>query len=184
MQIIQILRQEHSLIRLVLTTMDRLRPQRGKSIPDAGRQLESLLEFLWIYVDHCHCGKEENVLFLAMEKAGSSRQTGPIGIGLAQHQMIRKTLQFLQEVALQWQPDEPQSNLSLAAAMDDYMLQLRAHLDREERVLFPLAEDQLGEHQDARLLQAFHSLEQNLLSPRRRANLLEKLQRLNPEIHF
>jgi len=184
MQITEILRQEHSLIRLVLTTMERLRPQRGKFSPEAGRQLESLLEFFWIYVDHCHCGKEENVLFLAMEKAGISRQAGPIGIGLAQHQMNRKILQFLQEVVLNWKPDEPQSNLSLGAAMDDYILQLRAHLDREERVLFPLAEDQLGEPQDARLLQACHSLEQNLLSPRRRANLLEKLQRLNPEIHF
>ncbi len=39
--------------------MDRLRPQPDKFSPEASRRLACLLEFCWLYVDHCPCGKEK-----------------------------------------------------------------------------------------------------------------------------
>lgn len=53
-------------------------------------ELEGIMEFLMVFVDKCHHGKEEDFLFPALEAAGVARDGGPIGVMLHEHERGRR----------------------------------------------------------------------------------------------
>jgi len=57
--------------------------------------LDQILEFLKVFVDKCHHGKEEKVLFPAMEEAGIPRQGGPISVMFYEHERGRSYVRGL-----------------------------------------------------------------------------------------
>jgi hemerythrin-like domain-containing protein len=57
-------------------------------LPDKGHG-EEILDFLVVFVDKCHHGKEEGLLFPALEAVGVSRNGGPIGVLLEEHRKGR-----------------------------------------------------------------------------------------------
>ncbi|MGQ9493468.1 MAG: hemerythrin domain-containing protein [Anaerolineae bacterium] len=79
------LMEEHRAIETVLNILENVcqRLETGKAV-DA-EHLEHILEFIRIFADRCHHGKEEDLLFPAMEKAGIPREGGPIGVMLIEH---------------------------------------------------------------------------------------------------
>ena len=48
------------------------------------------MEFIATFADHNHHGKEEDILFPAMEKAGFPRDGGPVGVMLMEHTQGRE----------------------------------------------------------------------------------------------
>jgi len=62
--------------------------EKSSKIPNI-EHVEQLFEFFSVFVDTCHHGKEEELLFPAMETVGISRESGPIGAMLGEHQQGR-----------------------------------------------------------------------------------------------
>lgn len=79
----QDLRNEHEAILFVLKIMDRM-IETNAAVNNAGYCRE-LVYFLRIFADQCHHGKEENILFKALENSGVPNEGGPIGVMLAEH---------------------------------------------------------------------------------------------------
>ena len=79
------LKIEHQAIKRMLKVMAGAcgRLDRGAAV-DAGH-LESIVDFIQIFADQCHHGKEEDLLFPAMDEAGFSGEQGPIAVMLAEH---------------------------------------------------------------------------------------------------
>lgn len=79
MKPIEELRAEHEGILTVLRIMGKIceRVSSGKPVP--WEHMEGIVEFLRVFADQCHHGKEEDVLFPALERAGIAREGGPIG---------------------------------------------------------------------------------------------------------
>jgi len=92
------LRKEHSAIEVMLGILEEIsaRLESGAKVdPD---HLERILEFIRIFADKCHHGKEEDFLFPAMEKAGIPREGGgPIGCMLSEHDMGRERVKGMTE---------------------------------------------------------------------------------------
>jgi len=59
--------------------------------------LEQLMDFFRGFVDRCHHGKEEDVLFPELEKRGVLRDGGPIGVMLSEHAMGRRHIREIAE---------------------------------------------------------------------------------------
>ena len=57
------------------------------------KHVDHLLEFFTVFVDKCHHGKEEELLFPALEQIGVERDKGPIGVMLKEHQQGREYVQ-------------------------------------------------------------------------------------------
>jgi hemerythrin-like domain-containing protein len=79
------LKEEHNGIKVMLLVLENIsgRLETGKSV-DAGH-LDMIADFVQIYVDKCHHGKEELMLFPALEQAGVAKESGIIGELLAEH---------------------------------------------------------------------------------------------------
>ena len=54
--------------------------------------LSNTIEFLRLYADRCHHGKEEALLFRELEKKGMPRAGGPVGMMLMEYQAGRSLI--------------------------------------------------------------------------------------------
>ncbi len=137
---IEDLREEHDAVRLTLRILDKIVFETSKAgrVPRPG-DIDQLLEFFSVFVDTCHHGKEEELLFPAMEAVGVSRDGGPIGVMLKEHEKGRGHVKAMR-AALNRSHDET------TGAVDDLIRHARAyielleqHIQKENRVLFPMA---------------------------------------------
>ena len=85
MKPIEDLKAEHEGILLMLDVLERMseRIAAGKSVPTD--HLKQVLDFLQVFADQCHHGKEERLLFSAMEAAGVPKEGGPLAVMLSEH---------------------------------------------------------------------------------------------------
>ena len=83
------LKEEHQGILLMLRILEKVAAKLGAKGKLDLKHLERIVEFFRVFVDKCHHGKEEDLLFPEMEKAGVPKEQGPIGVMLAEHQQGR-----------------------------------------------------------------------------------------------
>lgn len=162
------LREEHQVILRALALLERL----GRAL-DAGQAVDRghlawLRGFFETFADRCHHGKEEQHLFPALERHGIPRAGGPLAVMLQEHEEGRALLRAMA------QGDDRR----VAGAIRAYAALLRAHIDKENGVLFPLAEQVLPEGEQKRLVEAFEAVEQTVAGGRLHERLLAELARL------
>jgi len=131
-----VLRDEHVLILRALDLLEaagaRLERRQG---PDES-WWQRLIAWLRGFADRNHHAKEEGVLFPALERAGvPGGEGGPIGVMLEEHGQGRALVAALAS---------PDAAIRAASARA-YADLLRAHIDKENGVLFPLADGLLDE---------------------------------------
>ena len=141
----QILRDEHRLILLALVSVETAaaRLGGGGTVPD--ELWASMLGWLRAFADRNHHAKEENALFPALIRAGVPAQGGPIDVMLDEHAEGRTLLHTMETGA----PEQR------AAAARRYVGLLRDHIDKENGLLFPLADEVLAEREQAELRREF-----------------------------
>ena len=154
--------REHEHILALLNVLERL----GELVTSEGASaplhaIERALEFLRVYADGCHHGKEEQCLFPAMHAAGMPREAGPIAVMLAEHEEGREQISEMAAALEGLRAKQPSSGPAFGAAAARYVALLRHHILKENQVLFPMAEDLLGEVAKAELLQRFAAVERD-----------------------
>lgn len=171
-QIISDLTHEHDAILSALRTLERMaeRSQRNELAPG---DLAEFLGFLREFVDQCHHGKEEGLLFPAMAKAGLAEHGGFIDELLAEHAQGRALVQAMAQAGT------PTINAAeLTAAATAYAEHLRAHIAKENDVLFPMAERLLDDPILAALQQGFAEHEEQVIGGGRHEQLHALLHQL------
>jgi len=144
-----VLREEH---RVILRALDALETAGGRLA--AGRALPEgwwpdILAWLRGFADRNHHAKEETSLFPAMVKAGVPSAGGPIAVMLEEHGRGRALIHAMET-------GEPAER---AARAREYVGLLRDHIDKENGVLFPLADAVLDEAAQRALQSEFEAVE-------------------------
>lgn len=155
------LRAEHQGILKMLAILRAIAAGLKPGAPLPRRQLGDILEFLRVFADKCHHGKEEDILFLALEQAGMPRQGGPIGVMLHEHVLGRGHIRDM-GAAL-----EVGDSAAFAAAGLAYADLLTQHIAKENNVLFPMAERLLGAEALTAMQEDFEHLEAERIGPGR-----------------
>jgi len=173
------LRNEHEGIKLMLRVLGAVAKEieAGKPVPPA--DLDSIAEFLSVFADRCHHGKEEDHLFPSLEAAGVPRQGGPIGVMLDQHAKGRTFIADLKAGIAGLEAKRGGAAEKFVSAARGYIALLTQHIEKENNVLFPMAARVLGEAEDARLVEAFGELERERIGPGKHEEFHEMLERLS-----
>lgn len=136
---IEILMAEHRNIERVLDSLDTFADRVDADGLSDPASLAKFVDFIANYADHSHHGKEEDILFTAMNEIGFPSDGGPVGVMLAEHDQGRGLVAALRGASQTegtW--DETQRNVVVNAARGFSSL-LRQHIMKEDQVLYPMA---------------------------------------------
>ncbi len=142
MEAIETLKSEHRLIEQVIDALVAFAAAAQAGAEDRP-ELARFVRFIREFADQHHHGKEEGVLFEAMVQAGFPRQAGPIGVMLHEHDLGRQQVAILAALAEAAAPWTAGDRARLAEAARGYGELLRAHIQKEDGVLYPMAEQRL-----------------------------------------
>ncbi len=136
----RVLVDEHATIEKVLDVLEALMRQirQGDAFPR--EPLGRCVEFFRLFADACHHAKEEDLLFPVLERRGIPRDGGPIGVMLYEHQLAREYTRRMAAALEAFDRGEEQAPQAFLKAADDYLMLLRAHIGKENSILFPMGE--------------------------------------------
>ena len=179
MRATQLLMEEHEIILRGLRVLDALadRAVRGVEVP--AKAVEETLDFLSQFADVHHHHKEEEILFPALEEAGLPRDGGPVGVMLHEHVQGRALISALRAAAPRAAGDAA-ARAQFADTARAYTALLSAHIDKENHVLFPMADQAIGGGELRRVEEAFDAFE--VASAARRTQQEGVVARLSREL--
>ena len=176
-----ILRDEHEAILKILgATEEAVRriSAGGKVRPET---LNGLVEFIRLFADKCHHGKEEDLLFPLLESRGMPRAGGPTGVMLREHDEGRSLVRRMAEAAqaCSWGEDSQQK---FAEAARLYVELLRQHIFKENNILFVMAENMLSAEEQEKLAAEFDRVELEKLGAGTHERLHASMEKLVAEL--
>ena len=159
MEATEILMSEHRVIERVIASLE---AQADKLT--AGRDVRpgfflDAASFIKGFADGCHHRKEEGVLFEAMVGAGLPKQAGPIAVMLAEHEQGRAFTRGMRAAAERLAAGDPAAVRDVVADARGYAALLRQHIQKEEGILFPMADQVIPTGQHAHVIEAFEHVE-------------------------
>ncbi len=174
------LRHEHDAILAALDILQNMDQQlnAGQTTGSAATaelsaDLQAFIGFLKEFADKCHHGKEEGFLFPALTAAGTPGQGVSVGDLLKEHEQGRERIRQM-EASLR--PTLDAARFSSAARR--YAEVLRSHIQKENDILFPLADKTLSAEKLDELFEAFEAHEENVIGAGRHEELHGMLQDL------
>jgi hemerythrin-like domain-containing protein len=155
----KVLRHEHEAILKILDVTEKVanRLERGEAVRQ--EVLADLQEFFRLFADQCHHGKEEELLFPLLEQKGIPRTGGPIGVMLHEHEEGRALLRQMGDAAEATKSGLAGAGSRWAGAARGYVGLLRGHIEKENNVLFMMAERVLSPREQEQLAEDFEKLE-------------------------
>ena len=136
----EILSFEHRLIEQVLDCLEIL----SHAARDTGRldivAAEDTLDALWTLADRFHHAREEALLYALAERRGLPRAAGPVAAALEDHAELHRALESMQDSVTAARMAAPRAAGAFHRVAEAAIALLRAHILKEDNVLFPLAE--------------------------------------------
>ena len=165
MKATQVLRDEHEgiLAMLAVVEMATERLRDGKSVPTD--LFPNAVEFFQNFADKCHHGKEEGKLFPALVEHGMPQEGGPVGVMLEEHALGRAYIRAMSAAANKYAARDVSAVPALVENAQGYVKLLREHIDKENGVLFPMADNILSDDEQNELYKAFEQIESNEIGP-------------------
>ncbi|MCG3130758.1 MAG: hypothetical protein FLDDKLPJ_01530 [Phycisphaerae bacterium] len=174
----RILMDEHRVIERVL---DALEEKLRREPRVCRRFVTDAIDFFRNFADGCHHHKEEDELFPVLESAGIPRVGGPIGCMLHEHDEGRRLIRRMEEHLDAASQGEPRADAVVRSAAADYAHMLRFHIQKEDTILFRMADQVLGEEEQRLMLEAFDRAEHHNGDAGKHERYLKLAEKLHQE---
>lgn len=168
-----VLRREHEAIVLALRILAEIDRHAIVHDPIHQEDLHALVDFLAEFADACHHGKEEQLLFVQLTQADALQAKPVVDRLRTEHAQGRHWIAKMRQ-ALQ----PPLRSEAFHEAARAYTQLLLEHIDKENTVLFPMAERLLTTAQLAELSRDFERFEVRVMGPQRHEALHRLLGQL------
>ena len=156
---------EHEIVKHALTILEQISAKLDAGDALNVEHLSRLFEFLTEFVDKCHHGKEEDVLFPMMSQTGSPPVKPMIAQMLSEHDAGRAFIKNMKQAFAQYQAGTADAGREFGQNANGYIELLRAHIAKEDGILYPFAETLLTDAQQAKLVEGFERIETERTGP-------------------
>ncbi|MDP2914400.1 MAG: hemerythrin domain-containing protein [Candidatus Aminicenantes bacterium] len=172
------LKNEHEAIRTMLAIMSEVcdKLDTGRAIEPG--HLDEIVEFVQVFADKCHHAKEEGLLFPAMVEAGIPKEGGPIGVMLTEHDLGRAFIRNVKKATPDYKSGDKKAAKAISENARGYAALLDRHIDKEDNILYPMADAHLTASKQAELLKAFERVEREVVGAGKHEQFHAMLQRL------
>lgn len=147
---VSILSGEHRVILQVLATLENMAKHSATGVLPVD-DAKDALEILRTFADKCHHGKEEDILFPTLEALVPG--FGPTQVMRNEHVEGRTLIRAMGKAV------DCGNASHFANAARGYVELLRSHIEKEDGILFPMAQSMLSPEQDAVILDEYRRIE-------------------------
>lgn len=179
----EVLVTEHKAVLLALKILEKTETKLAAGAVDAPEHLDQLIDFFRGFVDRCHHGKEEDVLFPKLQKRGVPREGGPIGVMLAEHDAGRRHIREMADALARLNGGDGKAIHAIREKSSGYRNLLQGHIDKENNVLYPIADRLLSEADEAKMIERFEEIERDRVGVGKHEAYHDMLHRLKEIYH-
>lgn len=154
-----ILVDEHNAIEEMLEVLEAVCEKIVSREDFDQNDIPKILRFFSEFADGCHHAKEEDLLFPAMAMTGIPREDGPIGVMLSEHEFGRYCMKGMRESFAQFSQGADKARELFVSHARRYISMLTQHIQKENHILFPLANQRLSPGQQQILEEQFRRVE-------------------------
>lgn len=110
-----------------------------------------------------HHGKEEKILFTALERLGFPREGGPVGVMLTEHDNGRQYIQGMRDAVVQIKSGDQEGLKKFAVNASYYSALMVEHIYKEDNILYPMADMHLSSDEKNVMLSDFQKVEEEAI---------------------
>lgn len=151
--------REHEIIERVLDSLEHEARAVAGGAPVNHAFFTQSIAFVRQFADGVHHQKEERVLFPALCDAGMPQDGGPVGVMLHEHDEGRGHIRAMESALGAAAEGDAVARRLLVQEAIGYVELLRAHIQKENMILFPMAERILNTQQQELVRSGFESAE-------------------------
>jgi hemerythrin-like domain-containing protein len=155
--------REHNAIEEMLSIMSKIAGNIEKDKGFDTRDVEKIIDFLRTFADKWHHGKEESALFPALAMTGIQVDIDSVDVMLQEHNVGRGYINGLIAGVEDYKKNYANSYGLVSACLTNYVNLLHSHIQKEEDVLFPMANKILGEKERNKILEQFIIIEKEVI---------------------
>lgn len=145
--------------------------------PDV-KLIEDIIDIIKNFADGLHHAKEENILFPALENKGFSSKQGPVAVMIHEHVQGRNFVKGMSDNLDLFKKGDDAAISDIYRNMAGYADLLFNHINKENNILFKMADNVLSVSEQAELLEKFEHVEQNRASGSMRSDYIERINNL------
>lgn len=154
-----VLIQEHGAIRAMLRVIEKIveKAQRGEEINTS--HLDQIVEFLEVFADKCHHGKEEVVLIPTVRRLGVEDTDYLSQTILDEHVQARNYTKGIKESLEKYKSGNRESLQELIDNALPYIKLIDSHINKENLTFFPRSDAVLSDQDQQKMFEEFEKLE-------------------------
>jgi hemerythrin-like domain-containing protein len=138
-----ILRDQHRNILKVAAVLDQVLGDGSEAHEIDYDAVADCISFIRLYADALHHGKEEDLLFPALQERGMPKDAGPIAVMLHEHKLGRQFVKTMVEHLPRAREGDGAARKRLAEAGGGYVELIRGHIMKEDHILFGMADQMI-----------------------------------------
>jgi hemerythrin-like domain-containing protein len=150
---------EHKLILRMIALVEKNSELVEKGQFDDWQFFIDAVDFIRHYADRFHHAKEEDTLFTAFLANGMPEENSPVAAMLMEHDQGRAFVRGMEEASTSALAGKAGQEAAMVQNAREYAGLLRGHIDKEDRILYPLAERILPEEVRPAMLAAYNKAE-------------------------
>lgn len=185
MESIKLMVEEHRNIKRMLTLIRKMCYLVLKDQPIDYDDFYKVIDFVRVYADDHHHGKEEALLFDRMVK-----EQGPVADKLVRHGMLvehntgRMHMQDLEDALKRIKNQDEEAKLDLIASAISYTHLMYRHIDKEDNAVYTYAENHLSKETWEELEEACHKFEVEAEKNQVQARYIELIQEMEEKYNI
>lgn len=158
------LTKEHKKINELLDIMSKIALKIKSNDVFYPNDVEEIVDYLIIIIDNNHHGKEDGVFYPELISSGIPKETAPLSIINYEHTTAKRYLKDISSCVVNCKIGNDFSGELLADSLTNYVTVTKNHIQREEEIVFPIANEVLSVEKQNEILQRFDEIEQRNIS--------------------
>jgi hemerythrin-like domain-containing protein len=122
---------------------------------------ELVINLIRNFADGTHHAKEEGFLFPLMGEKGYSPDYGPVAVMLLDHEDGRKFVKAASQAIEEYKAGNSGALQSIYENLSGYAYLLQNHIDKENNILFRMADEAFSDDEQKNMLAEFTGIENN-----------------------
>ena len=165
---------EHRLIERMITLIKQKLGQIESTNQVDPLFIDTVVDFIGIYADRTHHGKEEDILFKQLANKQMSDQDKRIMDELVdEHALGRKTTKELVEANAQYRVGEKIALAVIVSKLKKLVNFYPKHIEKEDKVFFPSYMKYLSDEEDQLMLEEFYEFDREMIHEKYKSVLKE-----------